>query len=40
MNHELILVICLSYLCGSIPFGILLSILFKKKDPRKIGSKI
>ena len=39
MNYELILVICLSYLCGSIPFGILLSILFKKKDPRKIGSK-
>ena len=39
MNHELILVIFFSYLCGSIPFGILLSILFKKKDPRKIGSK-
>lgn len=39
MNYEFILIIFLSYICGSIPSGILLSILFKKKDPRKIGSK-
>ena len=29
----------LGYFSGSIPFGLLLSILLKKEDPRKLGSK-
>lgn len=32
------LVIFLSYMIGSIPFGLLLSLIFKKKDPRFRGS--
>ena len=34
-----IFVIFLGYFSGSIPFGLLLSILLKKKDPRNLGSK-
>ena len=36
-NYFLIFVIC--YLIGSIPFGLLLSKLTKKNDPRLYGSK-
>ena len=35
---EYILTIILSYLCGSIPFGLILTKLFTKTDIRKIGS--
>ena len=35
---ELILVISISYLMGSIPFGLILTKIFLKKDIRKIGS--
>tara|TARA_Y100001970_G_scaffold237347_1_gene297741 strand:+ start:2163 stop:2744 length:582 start_codon:yes stop_codon:yes gene_type:complete len=36
---EIFLVFLLSYISGSIPFGLLLTNLFLKKDIRKIGSK-
>ncbi len=36
---ELILVISISYLMGSIPFGLILTKIFLKKDIREIGSK-
>ena len=32
-------IILFSYICGSIPFGLLISYFFKTNDPRKIGSK-
>ena len=32
-------IILFSYLCGSIPFGLLVSHIFKKDDPRRMGSK-
>ena len=35
---EIIIVIFFSYICGSIPFGLLLTKLFAGKDIRKIGS--
>ncbi len=35
---DIILVILLSYLCGSIPFGLILTKTFSKVDIRKIGS--
>ena len=35
---ELILIISVSYLMGSIPFGLILTKVFLKKDIRKIGS--
>ena len=35
---ELILVISISYLMGSIPFGLILTKVFLKKDIRKVGS--
>ena len=38
MNYDL-LIIFFYYLCGSIPFGIVISYIFKKDDPRSIGSK-
>ena len=38
MNYDL-LIILFSYLCGSIPFGLVISYIFKKDDPRQIGSK-
>ena len=38
MNYDL-LIILFSYLCGSIPFGLVITYIFKKDDPRQIGSK-
>ena len=38
MNYDL-LIILFSYLCGSVPFGLVISYIFKKDDPRSIGSK-
>ena len=35
---EIILLVILSYLCGSIPFGLILTKIFNRKDIRKIGS--
>ena len=34
-----LIVILFAYLCGSIPFGLLISYIFKKDDPRSTGSK-
>ena len=34
-----LIVILIAYLCGSIPFGLLISYIFKKDDPRSTGSK-
>ena len=38
LNFELFFVILVSYLFGSIPFGLLLTKIFLKKDIREIGS--
>ena len=38
MITEIFLVFIFSYLCGSIPFGLILTKLFLKKDIRNIGS--
>ena len=38
MDINLIIVVVYSYLLGSIPFGLLLTKIFLKKDIRKIGS--
>ena len=38
LNFELFLIILVSYLFGSIPFGLLLTKSFLKKDIREIGS--
>ena len=38
LNIELFLIILVSYLFGSIPFGLLLTKIFLKKDIREIGS--
>ena len=38
LNFELFLIILVSYLFGSIPFGLLLTKTFLKKDIREIGS--
>ena len=38
INIELFLIILISYLFGSIPFGLLLTKFFLKKDIREIGS--
>ena len=38
LNFELFLLILVSYLFGSIPFGLLLTKIFLKKDIREIGS--
>ena len=35
---EVLIVILFSYLCGSIPFGLILTKIFTNKDVRKIGS--
>jgi len=35
---DIIIIIVFSYLCGSIPFGLLLTKIFTGKDVRKIGS--
>ena len=39
MIFEIFLIFFLSYISGSIPFGLILTNLFLKKDLRKIGSK-
>ena len=39
MTIEIILIFSLSYLSGSIPFGLILAKFFLNKDLRKIGSK-
>ncbi len=39
MTFEIFLVFLLSYISGSIPFGLILTKLFLNKDIRKIGSK-
>ena len=39
MTFEIFFVFFLSYISGSIPFGLILANLFLKKDIRKIGSK-
>ena len=39
MTFEIFLVFLPSYLLGSIPFGLILTKIFLKKDLRKIGSK-
>ena len=39
MTFEIFLVFLLSYISGSIPFGLLLTKFFLSKDIRKIGSK-
>ena len=38
LNFELFLIILISYLFGSIPFGLLLTKIFLRKDIREIGS--
>ena len=38
LNFELFLILLVSYLFGSIPFGLLLTKIFLKKDIREIGS--
>ena len=38
LNFELFLIILVTYLFGSIPFGLLLTKIFLKKDIREIGS--
>ncbi len=39
MIFEIFLISLFSYICGSIPFGLILSKFFLNKDIRKIGSK-
>ena len=39
MSTEVLIVFILSYILGSIPFGLILTKIFIKKDIRKIGSK-
>ena len=39
MTFEIFLVFLLSYISGSIPFGLILTKLFLNKDIRKVGSK-
>ena len=38
LNIEILLIILVSYLFGSIPFGLLLTKIFLKKDIRQVGS--
>jgi glycerol-3-phosphate acyltransferase PlsY len=38
MSYDFFLIL-FSYVCGSIPFGLLISYFFKTNDPRSIGSK-
>ena len=38
MSYDFFLIL-FSYICGSIPFGLLISYVFKTNDPRNIGSK-
>ena len=38
MNLEIILVLFYSYFLGSIPFGLIITKVFLRKDIRKVGS--
>ena len=38
MNSDILTVLFFSYFIGSIPFGLILSKVFLKKDIRKLGS--
>jgi len=38
MNYDFF-IIFFCYICGSVPFGLVISYIFKKDDPRGIGSK-
>jgi glycerol-3-phosphate acyltransferase PlsY len=38
VNSDLIIVFLLSYICGSIPFGLIVTKIFLQEDVRKIGS--
>lgn len=38
MNIDILVAILIGYLCGSVPFGVILARLFKLGDLRKIGS--
>ena len=38
MSYDFFLIL-FSYICGSIPFGLIISYFFKTNDPRNIGSK-
>ena len=38
MSIELVYIACYSYILGSLPFGLMLTKIFLKKDIRKIGS--
>ena len=35
---DILIVVLYSYICGSIPFGLILTKIFTKKDVRKVGS--
>ena len=39
INFEIVLILLTCYLVGSIPFGLVLSKLLNKSDPRLVGSK-
>mgnify|MGYP003323158657 CR=1 FL=1 len=39
MTIEILLIFSLSYLSGSIPFGLILTKIFLNRDIRKVGSK-
>ena len=39
MTIEVLIIFLFSYLLGSVPFGLILTKIFLKKDIRKIGSK-
>ena len=38
MNFEIVIVLLYSYLLGSIPFGLIITKIFLRKDIRKVGS--
>ena len=40
MNLDILTVVIFSYLVGSMPFGLLLTKIFLKKDLRKFGSAV
>ena len=39
INYELLITALICYVAGSIPFGLFISIIFNKGDPRHLGSK-
>ena len=38
MSYDFFLIL-FSYICGSVPFGLIISYVFKTNDPRNVGSK-